>query len=235
MTFIKQHSYMTNVPLHTVILGSDEPKNPGAPSPTKRRPLATEAQQRWERGIPLRLGGRPLAPSWKKWPRSTRKRKDSHRGTFFQTWPGNRQPLQPCSPTGEASWPMIPTGKQCHSLLPLQQRRDLGYTLSGCDCPNNSLQYADDACIVSDGTTACQCLLDMTDAWLQWSGMKAKVPKCYCLAVCGSSGRLYDPAFRTSGQAISFLGSSPIKFLSMVLRALADARFQFNRLHAIDA
>ena len=61
------------------------------------------------------------------------------------------------------------------------------------------LQYADDTCLVSDGPASSQILLDMTDQWLKWSGMQAKIPKCQCLAIKAGSGQVYDPNLMLSG------------------------------------
>ena len=47
----------------------------------------------------------------------------------------------------------------------------------------NLLQYADDTCVIADSPAACQQQLNQVDQWLGWSGMKAKVTKCYCVAI----------------------------------------------------
>ena len=74
----------------------------------------------------------------------------------------------------------------------LQTRPDLGFSVSNSH-QVNLLQYADDTCITANSPAACQHLLDMVDSWLQWSGMRAKVPKCHCLALQSSTGKLLDP------------------------------------------
>ena len=66
----------------------------------------------------------------------------------------------------------------------LKQHTNLAYTFK----PNhqiNLLQYADDTCLVANSPSACQYLLNTTNQWLLWSGMRAKVPKCHCLAIGG--------------------------------------------------
>ena len=72
----------------------------------------------------------------------------------------------------------------------LKQHTNFGYTLK----PNykiNLLQYADDTCLVANSPSACQYLLNATNQWLLWSGMRAKVPKCHSLAIGGSSAVLW--------------------------------------------
>ena len=65
----------------------------------------------------------------------------------------------------------------------LQTRVDLGYTITGSRHQVNLLQYADDTCMLANSPASCQHLLNMVDNWLQWSGMKAKVPKCHSMAL----------------------------------------------------
>ena len=66
-------------------------------------------------------------------------------------------------------------------------RLDLGYHYSTSQTVN-LLQYADDACLIADSPSSCQQLLHVVDGWLQWSGMKVKVPKCHSLAIEASTG-----------------------------------------------
>ena len=61
----------------------------------------------------------------------------------------------------------------------LKADKHLGYTFSNSYRSMNVLQYADDTCLVADGPSSCQRLLDRVDEWLDWTGMKVKVPKCY--------------------------------------------------------
>ena len=83
----------------------------------------------------------------------------------------------------------------------LQMQNDLGYTLSDTQDRINLLQYADDTCIVADGSATCQHLLTMVERWLAWSVMKAKVPKCFSLDLQGSTGRTFDPQLMLEGQS----------------------------------
>ena len=50
--------------------------------------------------------------------------------------------------------------------------------------------------------------------WLQWSGMVAKIPKCQCLALQGSTGKLVDPHLSLNGVPIPF-SADPVRFLGM--------------------
>ena len=92
--------------------------------------------------------------------------------------------------------------------------------------PGQLLQYADDTCITANSPAADQHLLDMVDRWLQWSGMRAKVPKCHCLALQGSTGKLHDPHLSITNQTIPFIGSNSIKFLGMSIQVPGDCQVQ---------
>ena len=63
----------------------------------------------------------------------------------------------------------------------------------------NVLQYANDTCLVANGPGSCQQMLLRVEEWLDWTGMKAKVPKCFSLAIAASSGKRYDPKFQLGG------------------------------------
>ena len=103
----------------------------------------------------------------------------------------------------------------------LQTRPDLGFSVSNSH-QVNLLQYADDTCITANSPAACQHLLAMVDSWLQWSGMQAKVPKCHCLALQSSTGKLLDPHLSIQNQTIPFIGSGSIKFLGMTIQVPAN-------------
>ena len=90
---------------------------------------------------------------------------------------------------------------------------DLGYSLASSPGKTNLLQYADDTSLIADGPSSCRTLLSVTNAWLDWSGMKANVPKCVSLAVRASSGGSYDPQLTLSNHSIPFIGSSTFCFL----------------------
>ena len=62
----------------------------------------------------------------------------------------------------------------------------LGYNLSSVGNKINLLQYADDTSLIGDGPSSCQHLSRLTESWLAWSGMRANVPKCVCIAVKAS-------------------------------------------------
>ena len=90
---------------------------------------------------------------------------------------------------------------------------DLGYTLGTSSHRSNLLQYADDTSLIADGPSSCRILINTTEAWLMWSGMKANVPKCVSLAVRASSGKPYDPNLTLNGEAIPYIGDSTFHFL----------------------
>ena len=103
----------------------------------------------------------------------------------------------------------------------------LGYKLSTTSCRSNLLQYADDTSLLADGPSSCQILLDTTEAWLSWSGMKANVPKCLCLAVQASTGKPYDPKLLLNGESIPFISDNTFFFLGApvsIHRTSATAR-----------
>ena len=95
----------------------------------------------------------------------------------------------------------------------ISQSPHLGYSLSSTTQQCNHLQYADDTSLLAKGPAACQVLLDCTERWLDWSGMKPKVPKCCSMAVQASTGRVYDPQLSLCGQTIPFIGSNTFRFL----------------------
>ena len=65
----------------------------------------------------------------------------------------------------------------------LKQFQQLGYSFTNSPRSLTTLQYADDTCLVADGSSSCQTLLNHVDRWLEWTGMRAKVPKCHSLAL----------------------------------------------------
>ena len=83
-----------------------------------------------------------------------------------------------------------------------KRHSNLGYMLAASSQRSNLLQYADDTSLLSDGPSSCQSLLSTTEAWLSWSGMKANVPKCVCLAIQASTGRPYDPRLKLNRETI---------------------------------
>ena len=47
--------------------------------------------------------------------------------------------------------------------------------------------------IPANSPASCQHLLSRVADWLQWSGMAAKIPKCQCISLRSSTGKLVDP------------------------------------------
>ena len=93
-------------------------------------------------------------------------------------------------------------------------RLDLGYRFSNSSHRVNILQHADDTCPMANPPASCQHLLHTTAAWLQWSGMVAKIPKFQCLSMKGSLGKLSDPHITLSSVPIPF-STHPVRFLGM--------------------
>ena len=99
----------------------------------------------------------------------------------------------------------------------IHQRLDLGYTITNTSHTINLLQYADDACIIAKDPASCQHLLKTVEQWLQWTGMRAKVPKCHSFAIQSSTGKIADPRLTLSGQQIPSIGNESIKFLGLTI------------------
>ena len=98
----------------------------------------------------------------------------------------------------------------------------LGYNVSQSQRRIHLLQYADDTCLIGDGPASCQELLRGVDRWLDWSGMKAKIPKCHCLALHASTARSFDPCLTLYGQPIHFIRTKSIKFFVVTIQVPAD-------------
>ena len=86
---------------------------------------------------------------------------------------------------------------------------NLGYQFSGSSRKVNILQYADDTCLVANA------LLNEVSQWLRWS---AKVPKCQCISLQGSTGKLKDPQLHLYGASIPFT-TDPTRFLGLNVQA----------------
>ena len=71
----------------------------------------------------------------------------------------------------------------------LKQYKQLGYFFSNSPRSLSTLQYADDTCLVADGPSSCQTLLQHVDRWLDWAGMRAKIPKYHSQAIRATSPR----------------------------------------------
>ena len=61
----------------------------------------------------------------------------------------------------------------------------------------------------------CQHLLDMMQRWLEWSQLKAKVPKCCSMAIQASTGKRVSPILTISGRVIPPVEDGAFKFLGM--------------------
>ena len=96
----------------------------------------------------------------------------------------------------------------------ISTRVDLGYQFSGSLRRVNILQYADDTCLVANSPASCQYLLSMVGDWLDWTEMSAKVPKCQCISLQGSTGKLKDPHLQLNGASIPFT-KDPVRFLGL--------------------
>ena len=101
----------------------------------------------------------------------------------------------------------------------LKSMQHLGYTFSGSQRALHLLQYADNTCLIGDG---CKKLLEGVERWLDWSGMRAKVPKCHSLALQASTSKTCDPKLCLSGQPIHFIGNQAIRFLGTTIQVPSD-------------
>ena len=103
---------------------------------------------------------------------------------------------------------------QCHHI---------GYRFSSSSVVIPSLQYADDTCLVSNSKENCQTMLDVTQRWLEWALMKAKVNKCVAVAITGQTGRVYDPKLAMAGEPLPFLADKAVKFLGLPITTRFDS------------
>ena len=104
----------------------------------------------------------------------------------------------------------------------LKRFQQLGYSFSNSSRSLTTLQYADDTCLVADGPSSCQTLLEHMERWLQWTGMKARVPKCHSLAIQATTGKAYDPKLVLQGASVPFIWGKPIKFLGAYIQVPPD-------------
>ena len=103
----------------------------------------------------------------------------------------------------------------------LQTRRDLGYRYSESQVPVNHLQYADDTYLIGNSPASCQHLLDMMAAWLECSGVKAKISKCTCLGLRASCGKKIDLSLSLNNQAVPYAPQG-VKFLGLTIDVPLD-------------
>ena len=54
----------------------------------------------------------------------------------------------------------------------------------------------------------CGAMATMDYNGLQWTGMRAKVPKCHSFAIQSSTGKIADPCLTLSGQQIPSIGKN---------------------------
>ena len=106
----------------------------------------------------------------------------------------------------------------------LNSIQHLGYRFSGSQRTIHLLQYADDTCLISEGPAGCKKLLEGIERWLNWSGMKAKVPKCHSMVLQASTDKTYDPKLCLYGQPIHFIGNKAIRFLGTTVQVPFDSQ-----------
>ena len=122
-------------------------------------------------------------------------------------WSTGRIPLEVGVYQGDPLSTVIFNTVMCTLIEPLRPHYHLGYTFSNSKHSLHLLQYADDACLISDGPASCQELIRQVEKWLQWTGMKAKPIKCHSLGIRASSGTPFDPALTIRGQSIPYINN----------------------------
>ena len=122
----------------------------------------------------------------------------------------------------------------------LKIREDLGFSLPNSSlCVNQLLLLY--TCIIGHSPAACQHLLDLSQHWLQWSQLRAKVPKCLTLAIQVSTGRviyrskvLPPPPPPVEDHPFKFLGM-PVKVPRIASEARASLKDTLERMfNAVD-
>ena len=147
-------------------------------------------------------------------------------------WATSCVPLQTGVYQGDPLSVVIFNTIMCTLIDALKPLQHLGYNISGTKHSVHLLQYADDTCLVANGPSSCQELLNQVERWLQWSGMKAKVPKCHSLGVRSSTGRPFDPSLTLNNLPIPFIGNTPIKFLGYRIQVPMDHSEVRSNLHS---
>ena len=135
-----------------------------------------------------------------------------------QSWTTNPIPLQIGVYQGDPLSVIIFNSVMATLADTIDHQQHLGYKFSKSSQSTNILQYADDTCLIADGPSSCQQLLNCVKRWLQWSGMMVKVPKCHLLAIQASSGKTYDPSLMLQGECIPCIGNNAIKFLGAFIQ-----------------
>lgn len=97
-------------------------------------------------------------------------------------------------------------------------REDLGFSLPSSSISINHLLYADDTCVIGNTPAACQHVLGMVERWLDWSHLRANVPKCHSLGIQSSTGRMMNPDLSSAGEIIPPVNDDRFKFLEMPVR-----------------
>ena len=98
----------------------------------------------------------------------------------------------------------------------LKQYEQLGYSFSSRPWSLSTLRY--NTCLVANGPSSCQTILQHVDHWLDWAGMRAKIPKCHSLAIHATSGKPYDPKLVLQGAVVPFIGQDPVRFLGAFIQ-----------------
>ena len=148
-----------------------------------------------------------------------------------QSWTTNPIPLQIGVYQGDPLSVIIFNTVMATLADSIDHQQHLGYKFSKSSRSTNILQYADDTCLIADGPSSCQQLLNCVERWLQWSGMKAKVPKCHSLAIQASSGKTYDPSLMLQGERIPSIGNNAIKFLGAFIQVPKNSNQTREDLH----
>ena len=86
-----------------------------------------------------------------------------------------------------------------------------------------ALQYADDTCLVSNSKENFQTMLDVTQCWLEWALMKAKVNKWVVVAITGQTGRVYGPKLAMAEEPLPFLADKAVKCLGFPITTRFDS------------
>ena len=106
----------------------------------------------------------------------------------------------------------------CTMADSMKDLQHLGYQFSQSQRSIHLLQYVDDTCLISDGPAGCKRFLEHIERWLNWSGMKAKVPKCHSLAIQASTAKSFNPNLTLYEQPIHFIGTKAIRFLGSTIQ-----------------
>ena len=104
----------------------------------------------------------------------------------------------------------------------LHQNVTILATISGRFTPPDQmpiLQYADDTCLTTSSKTNCQAMFHVTQRWLDWSHLKAKVPECAAISICGQTGKSRNPNLTLSNKKIPYLENRSVSYLRLPINA----------------